>query len=38
MNQGFSMLMVGPDERRIVRALMGSISRSVYPIRKFSPV
>lgn len=27
MNKGFSMLMVGPDERRVVKALMGSLSR-----------
>ncbi|KXN89342.1 ATP-dependent RNA helicase MAK5 [Leucoagaricus sp. SymC.cos] len=27
LNKGFSMLMVGPDERRVVKALMSSMSR-----------
>ncbi|KAF5356801.1 hypothetical protein D9756_006574 [Leucocoprinus leucothites] len=36
MNKGFSMLMVGPDERRIVRALMGSISRDENEIPELS--
>jgi len=26
-NKGFSMLMIGPDERRIIRALMASLAR-----------
>jgi len=26
-NKGFSMLMIGPDERRIIRVLMASLSR-----------
>ena len=29
MNKGFSMLMIGPDERRITRALMTSLTRGV---------
>jgi len=29
MNKGFSMLMIGPDERRIIRALMTSLARGV---------
>ena len=29
MNKGFSMLMIGPDERRIIRALMTSLTRGV---------
>ncbi|KAJ3567280.1 hypothetical protein NP233_g6466 [Leucocoprinus birnbaumii] len=36
MNKGFSMLMVGPDERRVVRALMGSISRDENDIPELS--
>lgn len=30
MNKGFSMLMIGPEERRAVKVLMGSLSRSEY--------
>lgn len=30
MRNGFSMLMVAPDERRIVRALLGSLGRREY--------
>jgi superfamily II DNA/RNA helicase len=30
MNKGFSMLVIGPDERRVVKALMGSLSRGLF--------
>jgi ATP-dependent RNA helicase DDX24/MAK5 len=30
MNKGFSMLVIGPDERRVVKALMGSLSRGSF--------
>ena len=30
--KGFSLLMVAPDERRVVRALFGSLKRSEFPL------
>ncbi|EKM77312.1 hypothetical protein AGABI1DRAFT_43493, partial [Agaricus bisporus var. burnettii JB137-S8] len=36
MNKGFSMLVIGPDERRVVKALMGSLSRDERDIPELS--
>ncbi|KAL9710285.1 ATP-dependent RNA helicase [Leucoagaricus gongylophorus] len=36
MNKGFSMLMIGPDERRITRALMTSLTRDENEIAELS--
>lgn len=36
MRKGFSMLMCAPDERRLVKALLGSLNRGQPSVRSFS--
>ena len=32
MRKGFSMLMLAPDERRVVKALLGSLGRGIFSV------